>query len=173
MQNNKLSWHSQKTAARFLAVQGVYSMMFINYSPVDIDNLIDYLHEMQEVLNLVKADNKLLSKILETIIDYSSNIDDIISQHLNEKWSIQRLNLISLAVIKTAICELICYDTDAGIIINEYVNISSSILEDTEVSFVNAILNKIKIVHPVDILRVNNDILNNVTKSMTTVINSL
>ncbi|KJV68702.1 transcription antitermination factor NusB [Candidatus Neoehrlichia procyonis] len=162
MQKDKISWHSQKTAARFLAVQGVYSMMFINYSHIDIKNLIDYLNEMQEVLNLVKADNKLLLKILEMTIDHSSSIDNIISKYLNEKWSMERLNLISLAIIKAAICELICCNIDTGIIINEYVNIASCILDDAEVNFVNAMLNKIKLIRSTNSLNIhNNDILNN------------
>ncbi|CEI84692.1 transcription antitermination protein NusB [Ehrlichia minasensis] len=138
-------WHSKKTTTRFLAIQGTYSMIFNNYTIHDIDNLIDYLYEMKEVLDLIQIDNQLLIKIMNTMLLTFNTINATIATLLNEKWSIDRINLISLSIIKTAVCELICSNTDAVIIINEYVNIASHILEKTEVNFINAILNQVKL----------------------------
>ena len=138
--------HSEKTTTRFLAIQGTYSMIFNNYTVNDFDHLIDYLHEMKEVLNLIQIDNELLLKIINTMLITFNTINSTIATFLNEKWSIERINLISLSIIKTAICELMCSNTDTVIIINEYVNIASHILEKTEVNFINAILNQVKFI---------------------------
>ncbi|QGR02384.1 transcription antitermination protein NusB [Ehrlichia ruminantium] len=144
-------WHSKKTTTRFLAVQGTYAMTFNNYTINDLDSLIDYLYEMKEVLNLMYIDDQLLLKIISTMLITFNKINANISSLLNEKWSIERINLISLSIIKTAICELMCSKTDRVIIINEYVNIASHILERTEVNFINAILNQAKLTeHPIN-----------------------
>ena len=144
-------WHSKKTTTRFLAVQGTYAMTFNNYTINDLDSLIDYLYEMKEVLNLTYIDDQLLLKIISTMLLRFNTINSNISGFLNEKWSIDRINLISLSIIKTAICELMCSKTDRVIIINEYVNIASHILERTEVNFINAILNQAKLTaHPIN-----------------------
>ncbi|WDM85655.1 transcription antitermination protein NusB [Ehrlichia sp. JZT12] len=137
--------HSEKTTTRFLAIQGTYSMIFNNYTINDFDHLIDYLYEMKEVLNLIQIDDELLFKIINTMLITFNTINSTIATFLNEKWSIDRINLISLSIIKTAFCELMCSNTDTVIIINEYVNIASHILERTEVNFINAILNQVKL----------------------------
>ena len=138
-------WHSKKTTTRFLAIQGTYSMIFNNYTINEIDNLIDYLYEIKELLDLMQIDNQLLLKIMNTMLLTFNTINSTIATFLNDKWSIDRINPISISIIKTAVCELICSNTDTGIIINEYVNIASHILERTEVNFINAILNQVKL----------------------------
>ncbi|KJV65907.1 MULTISPECIES: transcription antitermination protein NusB [Ehrlichia] len=138
-------WHSKKTTTRFLAIQGTYSMIFNNYTINDIDNLIEYLYEIKELLDLMQVDNQLLLKIMNTMLLTFNTINSTIAAFLNDTWSIDRINPISISIIKTAVCELICSNTDTVIIINEYVNIASHILERTEVNFINAILNQIKL----------------------------
>ncbi|MGN7619104.1 MAG: transcription antitermination protein NusB [Ehrlichia sp.] len=138
--------HSAKTTTRFLAIQGTYSMMFNNYTINDSGHLIDYLYEMKEVLNLIQLDDELLFKIINTMLITFNTINSTIATFLSEKWSMERINPISLSVIKTAVCELMCSNTDTVVIINEYVNIASHILERAEVNFINAILNQVKLI---------------------------
>ncbi|UQD54848.1 transcription antitermination factor NusB [Anaplasma phagocytophilum] len=144
--HDDMPWHVGKTSARFLAVQGAYAMMFGAYTASDLDDLLEHLCEMQEVLDLHRVDKKLLSKILGCMIEKCNEVDSLISVHLNEKWSMERINLVSLAVMRAGVCELLCLKTSECVIINEYVGIASTVLEKSEVNFVNAILNKAKAV---------------------------
>ncbi|SCV61535.1 hypothetical protein ANAPRD1_00013 [Anaplasma phagocytophilum] len=144
--HDDMPWHVGKTSARFLAVQGAYAMMFGAYTASDLDDLLEHLCEMQEVLDLHRVDKKLLSKILGCMIEKCNEVDSLISVHLNEKWSMERINLVSLAVMRAGVCELLCLKTSECVIINEYVGIASTVLEKSEVNFVNAILNKVKTV---------------------------
>ncbi|ABD44052.1 transcription antitermination factor NusB [Anaplasma phagocytophilum str. CR1007] len=144
--HDDMPWHVGKTSARFLAVQGAYAMMFGAYTASDLEDLLEHLCEMQEVLDLHRVDKKLLSKILGCMIEKCNEVDSLISVHLNEKWSMERINLVSLAVMRAGVCELLCLKTSECVIINEYVGIASTVLEKSEVNFVNAILNKAKTV---------------------------
>ncbi|WP_249548789.1 transcription antitermination factor NusB [Anaplasma phagocytophilum] len=144
--HDDMPWHVGKTSARFLAVQGAYAMMFGAYTASDLDDLLEHLCEMQEVLDLYRVDKKLLSRILGCMVEKCNEVDSLISVHLNEKWSMERINLVSLAVMRAGVCELLCLRTSECVIINEYVGIASTVLEKSEVNFVNAILNKAKTV---------------------------
>ncbi|MGN7661047.1 MAG: transcription antitermination factor NusB [Anaplasma sp.] len=147
-ESDGLPWYSGKTSARFLAVQGVYSMMFSSYSERDLNSLYEHLYEMRGVLDLGRVDKKLLVKILKSVLDRYQEIDATISAHISKKWTMDRISLVSLAVMRTGVCELLCLNTNEVIVINEYVDIASYALEDAEVDFVNAILNKAKSVRP-------------------------
>ncbi|MFV9838942.1 MAG: transcription antitermination protein NusB [Aaplasma endosymbiont of Hyalomma asiaticum] len=142
--NSDIPWHISKTSARFLAVQGAYVTMFCPYNKSCLQELLDYLCEMQNVMELHRVDKKLLGKILEYLLENKQEIEDLITRHISEKWAIDRINLVSLSVIKAGICELLCSKTDENIVINEYAGIASVVLEDGEINFVNAILNKAK-----------------------------
>ncbi|KJV85362.1 6,7-dimethyl-8-ribityllumazine synthase family protein [Anaplasma phagocytophilum str. ApWI1] len=100
--HDDMPWHVGKTSARFLAVQGAYAMMFGAYTASDLEDLLEHLCEMQEVLDLHRVDKKLLSKILGCMIEKCNEVDSLISVHLNEKWSMERINLVSLAVMRAA-----------------------------------------------------------------------
>ncbi|MCU7611459.1 transcription antitermination factor NusB [Anaplasma capra] len=144
--HDSLPWYSGKTTARFLAVQGAYSMMFSSYSVEDLGELLEHLCEMRDVLGLAgRVDKKLLTKILESMLARHSEIDAKIAGYISEKWAMDRINLVSLSVMRTGVCELLCCNTSESIIINEYVDIASYTLEDAEVDFVNAVLNKAKL----------------------------
>ena len=142
--NSDIPWHISKTSARFLAVQGAYVTMFCTYTKSGLQELLDYLCEMQNVMELHRVDKKLLGKILEYLLENKQAVEDLITRHISEKWAMDRINLVSLSVIKAGICELLCSKTDENIVINEYAGIASVVLEDGEINFVNAILNKAK-----------------------------
>ncbi|ASI47582.1 MAG: transcription antitermination factor NusB [Anaplasma ovis] len=144
--SDDLPWYSGKTSARFLAVQGAYSMMFSSYATEDLDGLLEHLCEMRGVFGLGRVDKKLLTKILRSMLARCSEIDATISEHINKNWSMDRINLVSLSIMRAGICELLCFSTSESVVINEYVDIASYALEDAEVDFVNAILNKAKTV---------------------------
>ncbi|MDB1135615.1 transcription antitermination protein NusB [Candidatus Anaplasma sp. TIGMIC] len=136
--------------ARFLAAQGAYAMTFASYTLGDLDGLLEYLGEMRTVMDLQKVDKKLLSKILQCMLERQAEVDALITLHISEKWTIDRINLVSLAIIKAGVCELLCLNTNESIVIDEYAGIASSVLEASEISFVNAVLNKAKAVRTVD-----------------------
>ena len=147
--NPNIPWHVSKTSARFLAVQGAYVTMFCAYTRGNLQELLDYLCEMQNVMELHRMDKRLLSRILEYLVDNGQEIDSLITRHISEKWAMDRINLVSLSVIKAGVCELLCSKTDENIVINEYAGIASVVLEEGEINFVNAILNKAKSVRAI------------------------
>ncbi len=134
--------YSRRNIARFLAIQAYYSAMFIDYE--DFQELTNYISEITDLFGFCNFDNKFLLKLLDSIIDNPKKLDKAIESNLSSKWSLARISLISLAILRVATYELMNCNTPIAVVINEYTNISSNLLDKvSEINFINAILNKV------------------------------
>ncbi|WOX79450.1 transcription antitermination factor NusB [Candidatus Shikimatogenerans bostrichidophilus] len=93
-------------------------------------NIFDNFSFIIKIINYINKNNKLLI--------------DIINNYL-VNWSITRINIIDLIVIKIAISEFIIYykDININIIINEYKLIILIFSSKNNINFINGILNNI------------------------------
>lgn len=68
-------------------------------------------------------------------------IDNTIEQYLTNEWTISKLSHLLLAVLRVAVGEITYYpETPTRVIISEYTDIASDLLDENEVGFVNSIL---------------------------------
>lgn len=138
----KKNRYSRRNITRFLAIQAHYSAMFVDYK--HFEELMDYINEVIHLFEFDNFDNQFLLKLLDSITCNPKKLDSVIESNLNPKWSLARINLISLAILRTAAHELTNCDTPIAVVTNEYTNISSDLLDKaSEISFINAIVNKI------------------------------
>lgn len=84
------------------------------------------------------------SLIVSGTIQQLSEIDEIIKSHLSANWSFDRLNKVTLAILRMSIyCIKYQKDVDSAIVIDEAIAIAKSFGEDESYKFINAILDKI------------------------------
>ena len=134
----------KKTASRICATQVLYGASFVES---DIDFLIktymdNYLSSILIELDIRQIDTDLLISITKGVFKNMSSIDDIISKHLSNKWSFNRLSETEKSVLRLATYEL-CFDKRFNkiTIINEYVSIIDSFGGNP--NFANGILENI------------------------------
>ena len=134
----------KKTASRICSTQVLYGASFVE-SEIDllIKSYVDnYLPSFLIELGIKKIDIDLFNSITKGVYKNISSIDNIISKHLSEKWSFNRLSETEKSVLRLATYEL-CYDKKFKkiTIINEYISIIESFGGNP--NFANGILENI------------------------------
>ena len=144
-----------KSISRIAAVQTIYQ--FENdKNTSDIDTLLLRIRDFYKDKDL-RSDYELdkLSKLklrpsynyLNELVKFThenlEEIDKIIEIHLTNEWNIQNLPKLLFATLRVAVCELKYFpETPSKVIINEYTDIASDMLDSGEVGFVNSVLDK-------------------------------
>jgi len=145
--NSKLAY----TNARLLAVQVLYAheMGEENWDKLMSKALLgelggEVLTEKEEnTIKLPGADAGLFTRIVESYREHADEINEAIKNGLSEKIAFERLEMIFLCILRAGMAEFyIDSKTDIPIIINEYVDLTRSFFEGTEVKIANAFLDR-------------------------------
>lgn len=139
----------KKSSARVAAVQCLYQMRLTGEQAAPEDALTSYLSHWQEdheggdraFSKDAEPDKSLLRKLLTTTADNAAEIDTLIRASLTEKWTVERMSPLLLAILTCALVELrFIRSLSAPIIIDEYVTITGRFFESSEMGFVNGLL---------------------------------
>lgn len=97
-----------------------------------------------EVKESSKEEQTFASLIASGTVDHISEIDEMIKSHLTKDWSLERLNKVTLAILRTSIYEM-KFQTGSTpqIVIDEAVKIAKDFGTDDSYKFINAVLDKI------------------------------
>ena len=80
---------------------------------------------------------------LEALRDHIISIDDMISRNL-DNWAIDRIAKTDLAILRTAVTEMMYIDTiPCSVSINEAVKMSKKFSDEKSYAFVNSVLSKV------------------------------
>lgn len=133
--------------SRILAFQALFSWDaskssledILNFSWLQKDNEAD-----KEITENEKEERTFASFIIAGTIDHIDEIDKVIEKHLSASWSMDRINKVTLAILRTSVYEIIYQkDIDKKIVIDEAVNIAKDYGTDDSYKFINAVLDKI------------------------------
>lgn len=144
-----------KSISRIAAIQTIYQFENDKES-TDIDTLLLKMkefykdediksdHEIDKISKLkLRPSYSYLGELVKFTHDNIEDIDQIISTRLTAEWSIQSLPKLLFATLRVAVCELKYFpETPCKVIINEYTDISSDMLDSGEIGFVNSVLDK-------------------------------
>ncbi len=132
---------SKRTGARILVIQIMYCYEITRQLDV---NLVLNQESVDNELSIDHYDENLKDLLLRQMQAHCSEFDELINSHLDEDWSLQRIERVILIIIRVAICEIkYCAETDIKVILDEYTTITAYFANTQEVNFVNAILESI------------------------------
>ena len=148
-ENSKLSL----TNARLLAVQTIYAQMMAEecWDKLMSKALLGEIggevlteeNKQEKYLPLTPADAGLYTRIVQSYRENAETINQTIQSGLSEKISFERLEPIFLCILRAGIAEFYAdSETEAPIIINEYVDLTQSFFEGTEIKIANALLDR-------------------------------
>lgn len=153
MSSNKIN---TKTISRIAAIQTLYQYQQ-ETQVQDIDPLIQNMlkfygdkelnndYELTASKSIkIKPSISYFIELVKSTVENLKFLDEIIVNHLIEDWKIADLPPLLLALLRVAICELKFFpNSPKKVIINEFTDITSDMLSDNEIGFVNSILDKI------------------------------
>lgn len=125
----------RRTEARELAFKLIYSLEIQKNME---EEQIEIFFEENEITN--NEEKEFIKTIFEGLINNKSEIEELIQSNLKEKWTIDRISKIDLAILKVAIYELIYSKVPYKVVINEAVELAKKYGDDSSKSFVNGIL---------------------------------
>lgn len=144
-----------KSISRIAAIQTIYQ--FENEKNTsDIETLLLRMVEFYKDKD-IKSDYELdktsklklrpsynyLNELVKFTHENIQEIDQIVEKHLTNEWNLQNLPKLLFATLRVAVCELKYFpETPSKVIINEYTDIASDMLDSGEVGFVNSVLDK-------------------------------
>lgn len=137
---------------RILAFQALYSWDVSQSSVEDIltfswlqnDSENSDSQENAEPSEAAKEERMFASLIIAGTIDHITQIDELIKSHLSSNWTLERINKVTLAILRTSIYEMkFQADAQQKIVIDEAVNIAREFGPDDSYKFINAVLDKI------------------------------
>ena len=124
-----------RTEIRELAFKLIYSLEI--QKTIEQEQLELFIEENQ----LEKEEEKTyIETTYQGIIQNKEEIENLIQDNLKEKWSIDRISKINLAILKIAIYEMIYSKLPYKVVINEAVEIAKRYGDDSSKSYVNGIL---------------------------------
>ncbi len=125
----------KRTETRELAFQLLYSTEIQKEME---DEQIELFIQENEIQN--KSQAEYIKTIFEGIKKNKEEITNLIANNLKEKWSMERISKINLAILELAIFELIYSKLPYKVVINEAVELAKKYGDDSSKSFINGIL---------------------------------
>jgi transcription antitermination protein NusB len=127
-----------RTFARLAAVQALFQ---IEQTEASASAVIMEFLEHRLKTRKKQVNTSFFCKLVEGAWREHLTNDELISGALKEGWELGRLESVSRAILRAALFEITDTKTPTAIIINEYLNLTKSFFDDTEVAFVNGVLN--------------------------------
>jgi N utilization substance protein B len=140
---------NSKTISRIASIQSIYCYYATN---LDINKIIqdvevlyaDPQYQEDQEIYETKLHKNLFMNLVVNTINNIMDIDKAISVNLMPKWPLENLHLTLISILRVGTSELYYHQqTPFKVVINEFTNISSQMLSQKEVPFINSILQKI------------------------------
>lgn len=144
---------STKSIARIAAIQALYQFASASGAD-DIHSVLIRIKEFYKDADFksdhdIESTSKLklrpsityLEELVKFTHDNLAGIDEIISKYLTKEWTIDSIPILLKAVLRVAIAEINYFpEVPKKVILNEYTDIASDMLDENEVGFVNSVL---------------------------------
>lgn len=153
MSSNKIS---TKTISRIAAIQTLYQYQLAQDNKdiaVLSQEMVNFYHDEKSYSNSADNAGKPLkiklsishfNSLIKVTIDNLSQIDAMIANNLIKGWKMINLSHLLRAILRIAICELKFFPgISYKVVVNEFTDITSDMLSDKDVGFVNSILDKV------------------------------
>lgn len=135
-----------RRGARLAAVQALYQIALTGADPAVV--ITEFLrHRLGKTIEeggVPDGDPQLFADLVRGAAATKDELDDMVAAVLDPDWSVERLELLLLAILRAGAYEISARrDLPIRVAISEYVSIAAAFLGDRETGLVNGILDRI------------------------------
>ena len=128
---------------RVLAFQALYSWD-VSQTPLEDLLKFSWQNDVQQEADSNTEETAFARIIVTGTIEHVAQIDELITNHLSASWTMERINKVTLAILRMSIYEMeFQKDSQKKIVIDEAVNIAREYGLEDSYKFINAVLDKI------------------------------
>ena len=142
--------NNTKRIARLAAVQGLYQIALLHSTPADVvahykENPSAFFPESETGAPVIlPVDHELFVSIVTGVSKNLAAIDEMIAGAVDARLSADRVEPLLRSIMRAGVFELHHHPKiSAGVIINDYVDVTHSFFDSKEPGFVNAVLDKL------------------------------
>ena len=146
MAESKPSAKARRSAARLAAVQALYQ---IELTGAELEPVLGEFvrHRFGAELDgerYVEPEPALFGEIVRGVQARRADLDPMIRSALGAQWTVERLELLLVAILRAGVWELLTQRAVAPrIIMNEYINLTHAFFGGREPGMVNAVLDRV------------------------------
>ncbi len=131
--------------SRILAFQALYSYD-MGKEPLEQLLKLEWANNSEGEGNSADTDSNDFARILIAgTINHIAEVDEKIKKHLSAKWEFDRVNKVSLAVLRISVFQILYQkETPATVVIDEAIAIVKKYGSDDAFKFINAVLDNIR-----------------------------
>ena len=131
--------------SRILAFQALYSYD-MGKEPHEQLLKLEWANNSEGEGNSADTDSNDFARILIAgTINHIAEVDEKIKKHLSAKWEFDRVNKVSLAVLRISVFQILYQkETPATVVIDEAIAIVKKYGSDDAFKFINAVLDNIR-----------------------------
>lgn len=127
-------------------MQALYQMSLSNVPAPEV--IAEFLaHRVEEDLEGLKhkaVNRDLFVALVEGASSQAEVLDNMLAAVLDEDWTIERLEILLLALLRCAVFELSeRLEVPARVVVSEYVDLANAFFDGRETSFVNGMLDRL------------------------------
>lgn len=143
------SGHAAKRLARLAAVQGLYQIALLPRAAAEIikdfrEHPAGLVQEMMDGDTPSAVEQELFADIVTGVTENAVALDEMIAGAFDAKVSADRVEILLRAILRAGAFELHYHGMiPAGVIINDYVDITHAFFGAKEPGLVNAVLDKL------------------------------
>ncbi|GHS95383.1 N utilization substance protein B [Alphaproteobacteria bacterium] len=148
---------SLRHASRLVAVQLLYQIYQSGAEISDVLNQFErwYAESLEEKggepqsvpvapkASYKKVDSDFLRRLVEETQEKKNLLKEVVSPHLKETWTWERLPSILKSILNLALYELLYEKTPKPVVVNEYIELTKNFFDGDEPAFVNGLLDSV------------------------------
>lgn len=136
---------SKRRAARLAAVQALYEIAMTEAKPDAV--LMEFMGRRWNGAageGMAEPDTGLFTRLVRGVQERGADIDPMIGGALEGGWTVDRLELILLSILRAGVYELLAdAEVPAPVVITEYVDVAHAFFAGSEPALVNGVLDRL------------------------------